>query len=122
MLSFVIRAVILLAIALVYAIYDLFNKRNVPDSFVYASAIIALLVTFTYSIGTIGISILIATVIGSIGYVLYRAGILGAGDFFEFMAISLIFPYQPAPLIVGIGQLNIPFILSIFIATGTFRQ
>lgn len=118
MLPFLLRIALLLAIAIAYAAFDVFNKRNVPDIFVYAALMVGILVTFTYSIPTIEISLVTAAVIGAGGYALYRKGLMGAGDFLEFATISLLLPIQPVPLLSKLPQFGFPFIFSVFIATG----
>ncbi len=118
MIPFLWRIAILLLVTLAYAVFDVFNRRNVPDVFVYAILVIALLVTFTYSVRTMEISLAVAAIIMAAGYVLYRKGIMGAGDFLEFATISLLLPIQPSPILSGLPQFNFPFIFSVFIATG----
>jgi len=118
LLPFVFRIALLLGIASCYAVFDVFNKRNVPDVFVYACLVAALAVTLTYTVAVIEISLLIALAIGSLGYLLYRAGVMGAGDFIEFATISLLLPIQPSPILSGLNQFGFPFIFSVFIATG----
>ncbi len=118
MLLDLIRILLLLAITLAYALFDIFNKRNVPDLFAYVSVAVGLAITLTYSHSTILFSLMIAAVIAAISYFLYRAGQLGAGDGFEFVAISLIMPLQGSAAIVSASQFSMPFILSAFVATG----
>lgn len=117
-LSYILRIVVLLFITSLYAIFDVFNKRNVPDFFVYAGLIVAFLITLTYNTATILSSLFFAVVILAIGYSLYRKGVLGAGDFLEFVTIGLILPTQPIPIHSNIFQFGMPFIFSVFIATG----
>ncbi len=114
------RMLILLALALAYAIFDVFNKRNVPNKFVYFSVVIGIIATLAYypDVYIMGVSALIAAIIGSLGYIIYRKGILGAGDVFEFILISLFIPLQPMPLLVNMPQFYLPFILSVFVVTG----
>ena len=113
-----LRMGILLTVVVLYALFDLFNKREVPDAFVYAALAIGLLITFTYPKTTAEISLLMAVAVAAIGYVIYRAGFWGAGDFFELTTISLILPIQPRPLLVSVDQLGMPFVVSFFISTG----
>jgi len=113
-----VRIIVLLAIATLYAVFDVFNKREVPNVFVYACLAIGILVTFTYGLNIAEISLLIALAIGAGGYLVYRAGYWGAGDFFELATISLLVPIQPAPLLNHFNQLGLPFIVSVFIAAG----
>lgn len=115
-----IRIIILLVLAFIYAMFDVFNKRNVPNSFVYLTVALGVIATLLYypDISVIGISALVAIIIGSLGYILYRKGILGGGDIFEFIVISLFIPIQTNPILNSMPQFNMPFILSVFISTG----
>ncbi|MDE1874108.1 MAG: hypothetical protein KGI04_03240 [Candidatus Micrarchaeota archaeon] len=108
----------LIAIAVLYAAFDLFNKRNVPDVFAYASVLVGLAVTLLFYQNELLLSLTVALIVGSLGYVVYRMGLWGAGDYFELVAISLVFPVQPAPMFSAAVQLGLPFILSVFVATG----
>lgn len=108
----------LLAITLLYASFDIFNKRNVPDVFAYASVVVGLLITFVYNQAYLGYSLLLAIVLGVLGYIVYRVGYWGAGDSLELVSISLIVPVQPMPFFGGVFQLGLPFVISVFIATG----
>lgn len=113
-----IRLPMLLFIALVYAGFDLFNKRDIPDSIAYISLGIGIIFTLSLPFNEIVYSALVALVVGGISYFLYRAGQLGLGDGFEFVALSLIMPLAPQPLLAMTFQLGLPLILSIFVATG----
>lgn len=118
MISFLIRIAILLVIAIAYAGFDLFNKRNVPDLFVYACLVVGIIITLTYPLSTIILSLSIAAVMVVLGYIIYRKGVIGAGDFFELVTVSLILPIQPAVTLLGNFQLQFPFIFSVLIAAG----
>ena len=109
---------ILLVISAVYAAFDVFNKRNVPNLFVYVSVLIGIIVTLAYGAKTIEYSAIIAAIVAVFGYALYKKGFLGGGDFLEFVAVSLIVPMQPAPLLVSTFYQQIPFILSVLFAAG----
>ncbi|MEM0159679.1 MAG: prepilin peptidase [Candidatus Micrarchaeaceae archaeon] len=113
-----VRIAILIVITLIYALFDVYNKRNVPDAFVYSGLAIGVVATLTYGLSIAFTSILIALGIGGIGYVLYKNGQLGLGDSLEFATISLLLPIQPMPLLTSISQLGFPFIFSVFLATG----
>lgn len=113
-----IQLLALFAILMVYAIFDVFNKRNVPDAFAYASIGLALIIAFVFNSSIIVFTLLLALAIGSLGYVIYKLGYWGAGDYFELVAITLILPIQPQPLLNSISQLGMPFILSVVVATG----
>lgn len=111
---------LVLVVALFYAVFDVFNKRNVPDLFVYASIALGVAATLVLSTSEAAMiaSFAIAIAIWIIGYLIYREGLWGAGDYFELVAISLLLPIQPAPLLSTIPQFSLPFILSVFVATG----
>lgn len=118
-LLMVVRIASVLVVALVYMIYDVYNKRVLPDWFAYSTLFYGLLLTLLlihpYSILE---SLLIAGGIFCIGYLVYRLGQLGLGDVIEFVAISLMLPFQQTPILVNVLQYNFPFLLSIIIASG----
>ncbi len=114
----IIRVAALLAVTLAYALFDVFNKRNVPNVFAYATVVAGVLITLTYGLHTIELSVLFAVIIAAIGYPTYKYGVLGGGDLFEFVFISLVMPMQLVPLLLSVPQFSLPFILSVFIATG----
>ncbi len=118
LLLYILRLAALLIVVLAYALFDIFNKRNVPDIFAYGTLALGILLTLTYPLPTIGISLLVAAIIAILGYITYRMGVLGAGDTFEFLFISLVMPLQVAPALISAPQFSFPFILSVFIATG----
>ncbi len=114
-----LRLVSLAAIALVYMLFDIFNKRNIPELFAYGSVAYGLLLTILYfNVSAISFSVAVAAIILGLGYLVYRAGYIGAGDVFEFAALSLILPFQSVPLLLNIPQLGMPFIVAIFIGSG----
>lgn len=117
---YLVRIISLIAIALVYMLFDLFNKRNVPSIFVYGTLAYGALLTLLYfNESTILISGGIALVVLGIGYVLYAIGQLGMADVIEFAALSLILPLQSTTLLsVALPSFPFPFILSLIINTG----
>ena len=115
---FSISLILLLAITIIYAVFDVFNNRNVPNWFAYSSVVIGLAVTFLFDSGVLAFSLALALFVGAAGYLIYRMGFWGAGDFFELVAVSLLLPLQQSPLLLSVNQLGLPFILSVFIATG----
>jgi Flp pilus assembly protein protease CpaA len=116
----VYRLAIVVLIALVYMIFDVFNNRNVPTVFAYATILVGVAMTVLYypDFQTIMISSLIAIIVCGLGYVFYKIGQIGAADVAELTAISLILPLQPAAYLTSVTQFNLPFIISVFIATG----
>ena len=109
---------VLIVITAIYALFDVFNKRNIPNIFVYLTVVVAFAITLTYGYGTILYSIAIAVIVAIPGYLLYKKGFLGGGDFLEFVAISLILPIQPNPILYSEVQIPIPFIISVLLAAG----
>ena len=108
-----VRILVLVVVALVYAVFDVFNKREVPGIVAYASIAIGVACLATYaSLPVAEISAAVSAVIAAAGYISYRRGFLGAGDVFEVVAITLIMPLQPAPLLVGVQPFVLPFVVS----------
>ncbi len=117
---YLIRIASLVAIALAYMLFDLFNKRNVPSIFAYATLAYGFVLTILYlDIHTILISSAIALVVLGVGYIIYKIGQLGAADVIEFAALSLIMPIQGVPLIAGAAnQFGLPLMLSLLLNAG----
>lgn len=114
-----LRYASIIIIAAIYMLFDVFNKRNVPSIFVYATLGYGVLLTLLYlDLQLIFYSGLLATAILGFGYFIYRIGQIGAADIVEFAAISLILPITPLPLLVHVQQLSIPFILAMLVNTG----
>lgn len=117
---FLFRIISLVAIALVYMLFDLLNKRNVPSAFAYATLAYGFILTILYFNARLIIeSIAIAAIILGIGYIFYKIGQLGAADVIEFAALSLVLPLQQLPLIASSTlQIQIPFVATLLINTG----
>ncbi len=114
-----VRIASLIAISLLYMLFDLFNKRNIPSILAYGGLAYGLLLTLLYLNATsIIMSFGIAAAVLAIGYGIYRAGMLGAGDVFEFATLSLVLPFQSVPLIIHNFQFGLPFIISLFLGSG----
>ncbi|MGC8537529.1 MAG: prepilin peptidase [Candidatus Micrarchaeia archaeon] len=114
-----LRIASIIAIAAVYLLFDIFNRRNVPSAFVYATLIYGLMLAAAYfNLRLVLINLGIAAAVFAIGYAVYRAGQLGLGDVMEMCVISLILPFQNFPLLMSIYQYNIPFIIAVAIASG----
>jgi hypothetical protein len=117
-LSFSVSLLALAAVTIIYAAFDVFNDRNVPDVFAYTSVVLGLAVTVAFNFSTLAFSLALALLVGALGYLVYKTGFWGAGDMFELVAVSLLIPIQPTPLLVSVSQAGLPFVLSVFIATG----
>ncbi len=115
---YVIRLILLIGIALAYALFDLFNRREVPNLFAYAALAVAIALSVSYPVTELLIGAAVALLVAGLGYLLYSRGLLGAGDVLELVTIALLLPLQPAPLLAHVPQLSMPFVLSVFISAG----
>ncbi|MDE1810509.1 MAG: hypothetical protein KGH66_00490 [Candidatus Micrarchaeota archaeon] len=117
---FTIRIASLIIIGIVYMLFDLFNKRNVPTIFAYATLAFGFGMTLLYPTQALILeSLAISFIVLGLGYVVYKIGQIGAADIIEFAAISLIIPLQPVPLLAGApGQFGLPMILSVLVSAG----
>ncbi|MGC8669809.1 MAG: prepilin peptidase [Candidatus Micrarchaeia archaeon] len=113
-----IRVISILVIAAVYALFDVFNRRNVPNIFAYATLFYGLILSALYFNLLSLTSIAIAAIVLGIGYLIYKIGQIGGADVIEFAALSLILPIQPSPWFASLNQFNLPFIFSILINSG----
>ena len=114
-----IELAVLILVTFIYAIFDVFNKRNVPNIFVYLTIAVGIIIALVSNSGLgLLIALTIAAVVGLLGYAVYRAGLLGGGDVLEFVFISLVMPTQMQPFYSSAYQWNVPFILSVIIAAG----
>lgn len=116
----ILRVGSIVVIALIYMLFDLLNKRNVPSAFAYATLIYALALTVSYlNFTLVAESIGLAVAVLGFGYMLYKGGQLGAADVIELAALSMMMPLQPqAYLIPSVEQLGLPFIFSLIVNAG----
>lgn len=115
-----IRMASVIAVSAAYMLFDVFNRRNVPVLFVYATLAYGAVLTALYLDAMLILaSAAIAAVVLGTGYFIYKAGQIGAADIAEFAALSLMIPLQTVPLATpGVMQFGIPFIVSILVGTG----
>lgn len=114
-----LRLAVFVALAAVYMLFDVFNNRNVPSLFAYASLAIGLVLTVLYfNTATITYSVLVAIAVLGLGYFVYRIGQLGAADVIEIAALSLIMPFFSRPLVLGQAQPYMPVAVSVAINSG----
>lgn len=98
------------------AYYDLFNKKNIPDAFLYGFLGVALLVNaFFYEQSLFWFSLGVAAFFSAIGYLFYRVGQLGGADVFVIAAVMLLLPVHPS--FAGMA-FNLPFVFSVIIFSG----
>ncbi len=111
-----IRVLLAVAGTSVAAYYDVFNKKNIPDQFLYAFLGIAFLANLLlYDETVFWFSMGITVFLSAIGYLFYRVGQLGGADLFVLASIMLLLPLHPS--FVGM-PFNVPFIFSVFIFSG----
>jgi Flp pilus assembly protein protease CpaA len=117
-----IRIAALLIVSAVYMLFDVFNNRNVPNVFAYSVLGFSVLMTLLYypDFTTMLESGAVAAFILAAGYLLYKIGHVGAADITELASISMILFVQSTPYLVNVLQFGLPFIVSVFIATGVF--
>lgn len=107
-------------IALGYMLFDVLNKREVPNLFAYATILFAFAaLPFFGNWHLVLQSYLIAFAILGFGYFIYRIGQLGLGDVFEFAVLSLLLAPISAPLVsYGVAGVALPSVISLFLDTG----
>lgn len=107
-------------IAFGYMLFDVLNKREVPNLFAYSTLVFSFVVILiSGSLHLILESYLIAFVILGFGYFIYKAGQLGLGDVFEFAALSLLLAPISVPLIAYMTPgVALPSVISLFLDTG----
>ena len=114
-----LRIASVIVIALVYMLFDVFNKRNVPSVFAYATIAYGAVLTLLYlNLGIIVLSSLIAIAVMGFGYFAYKIGQLGLGDAFELAALSLVLPLQPKGFVGNLPTLGLPFEFSLLVCMG----
>ncbi len=98
------------------AYYDLFNKKNIPDVFLYGFLGVAFLVNLALYQGTLfWFSLAVAAFFSAIGYLFYRVGQLGGADVLVLAAIMLLLPINPS---FSNMPFNMPFIFPVIIFSG----
>jgi hypothetical protein len=96
--------------------FDVFNKRNVPNSILYAFLAIAFIANLIlYQEDLFFFSIALALFFSAIGYLFYRFGQLGGADLFVIASVILLLPIHPS--FAGL-TFNLPFIFSVIVFAG----
>jgi len=112
----IVRILLAFAGVLVATYYDLFNKKNVPNEFLYGFLVIAFAANVIfYEESLFLFSIAVAAFLSAVGYVFYRLGQLGGADIFIMASIMLLLPIHPS--FVGL-EFNMPFIFSVIVFSG----
>lgn len=111
-----VRILLAFAGVLVATYYDLFNKKNVPNEFLYGFLVIAFAANVIfYEEALFLFSIAVAAFLSVVGYVFYRLGQLGGADIFIMASIMLLLPIHPS--FVGM-DFNMPYIFSVIVFSG----
>ncbi len=96
--------------------FDLFNKRNVPNSLLYGFLAIAFVVDLALFQQDIFVfSVALALFFAAIGYVFYRFGQLGGADVFIIASVILLLPFHPSFVSL---PFNLPYIFSVMVFAG----
>ncbi|MFH2105621.1 MAG: prepilin peptidase [Candidatus Micrarchaeota archaeon] len=111
MLRIVVAFIGLLAVSW----YDLFNKRNVPNSVLYAFFAIAVIINLLFPGNLLEFSLIVTLFVGGISYIFYRTGQIGGADAIVMTALTQLLPIHPS---FAALKFNFPFILSIFLFSG----
>lgn len=105
------------------AYYDVWNNKNIPNSYLYgflAAALIVNLIAYDPILSVYGIAS--AALVFAFTWALYKAGQLGGADGYIMAAIVMLLPVQPTLLISqtqGVA-FEIPFALNIILSSGLF--
>ncbi|MFA6035882.1 MAG: A24 family peptidase [Candidatus Micrarchaeia archaeon] len=116
------RLGVALAGTLAATYYDLTHNRTVPDWLTFGLVGIGIIcAAITFNAASAPAVIIPVIFVFGIGYPLYRMGQIGGADVLLYGAIALLVPYAPQGLLEGAGPepiVQLPFILSIFLASG----
>ena len=103
------------------AYFDLFNRKWVPNSLLYAFAAVAVLSNIIfYDPAVSPYAIAFGAVAFLIAYPIYKMGQLGGADMFAFASIAALVPYFQTPLLAPAQDVPYPFILSVLVPTSIF--
>lgn len=111
-----IRLVIAFAGVCIATYYDLFNRKNIPDNFLYGFLAVAFIANAVlYQEQLFLFSIAVAVFLSAIGYIFYRVGQIGGADLFVLASIMLLLPIHPSFADMPFGM---PFVFSVMIFGG----
>ncbi len=111
-----IRIILAFVGLLIATYFDLFNKKNIPENFLYAFLGISFITNLYFYNQELSLFAVITAVLVSLfGYLFYRAGQLGGGDIFILASLSLLLPIHPS---LSKLPFNFPFIFSLLIFSG----
>ena len=112
-----------IALALIFtgamAYYDIFNKKWVPNTLVYAFAVCAIAINFVFFDPAVTWPALaFGAVAFAVCYLLYKLGQLGGADAYAIASIAAAIPYLPSSLVSFSPSAPYPFLLSVLAPTG----
>jgi Flp pilus assembly protein protease CpaA len=111
-----IRLVIAFLGVAVATYFDVFNRRNVPNYFLYAFLAVAFITNLVlYQEDIFLFSVALAVFFSAISFIFYRFGQLGGADVFILASVILLLPIHPT--FVGL-TFNLPFIFSVIVFAG----
>jgi len=110
------RIILAFAGVIIAAYYDIFNKKNIPDKFLYGFLAVSVLANLIFfNLDVLLFTFAIAAFFSAIGYIFYRVGQMGGADVIILACIMLLMPLVPS--FSGM-VFNMPFILPIMIFAG----
>jgi len=114
-----IRMAVAVAFTGAAAYYDIFNKKWVPDTLLWAFLAASLLLNIIFFDSAVFMqACAVAIIIAALTYALYRMGQLGGADVLVMSSIALAIPYLPKPLLAAAQPIPYPFFLSVLAPTG----
>ncbi|PIT84085.1 hypothetical protein COU37_05510 [Candidatus Micrarchaeota archaeon CG10_big_fil_rev_8_21_14_0_10_45_29] len=116
-----LRIAVALAGTIIGAYFDLFNKKNVPEAFLYAFIAVAFLINLVaYGANATMYGIGAGAIVFAAFYLLYKFGQIGGADVFIMASIALLLPAQPTLLLISQqpSLLSLPFMLNLILASG----
>ena len=112
-----IRIILAFLGVLIATYFDIFNRRNVPDKFLYAFLVVAFIANLAfYDADLFLFSLAMAIFFSAIFYVFYRMGQLGGADVIVMASVMLLLPIHPSFVKISF---NFPFLFSTLVFSGT---
>ena len=112
----IVRIILAFAGVIIAAYYDIFNRKNIPDNFLYGFLAVSVLANLIFfNLDLLIFTVAIAAFFSAIGYIFYRVGQMGGADVIILACIMLLMPLTPS--FSGL-VFNMPFILPTMIFAG----
>ncbi|MEM3075472.1 MAG: hypothetical protein QW590_01460 [Candidatus Bilamarchaeaceae archaeon] len=111
-----VRLIVALAGVAIATYYDVFNRKNIPDKFLYGFLAVAVLLNLVFFDADLLIfTMCVALFFAVVGYVFYRAGQIGGADVITMVCIVLLVPFVPS---FASMPFRVPFIIPVIIFGG----